>query len=269
MRTFGHWVTVSVKYAVGVFVIALGGQAHAISYVNGVSPLMSSSPAGTFDVGTHLPNYIAPTVTEGNGTLLDGTRVYFYDTNSSTDNAATADPFNLLVWQFGSAKDSVRLYTHQDHYSGGGVYDAFTASELLEYSVWGCNGGGGACTTEAEWTLLSDPTGFTDLASGNPNYTFAGTEPTTIYRQGSAEFGITNAYTQDFTFGAAYNFYGIRGSTIAMLADTADPELDALVAFNRVDFPNGGPDQVPEPSTLVLLSSGLAGLAALRKKART
>ena len=199
-------------------------------------------------------------MSDGNGTLLDGGRVYFYDDNS-TNNPSTATPFNLLVWEFGSARDSVRLYTHQDHYSGGAVNTDFLASEVLEYSVWGCNGAPGLCNTQAEWTLLSDPIAFTDVASGSPTYTFSGTDPATIYRGGSAEFGIVNAYTQDFTFGTAYNFYGIRGSTIAMIADTADPELDALVAFNRADV-----QPVPEPSTVILLGSGLAGLLAWRKR---
>lgn len=250
-----HGIQVSLTLAVALFA---GAEAGATSYLDGTSPLLSSSPAGTFDLGTHLPNYIGPTVQEGNGTLLDGTRVYFYDVNSST-GPATATPFNLLVWQFASPKDSVRLYTHQDHYFGGGVFDSFTASEVLEYSVWGCNGPTGGCKSQADWTLLSDPTGFSNLASGSPVYTFAGTEPTTIFRGGSAEFGLTNAYVQDFTFGTAYNYYAIRGSSIAMAANTADPELDAMVAFNRSSFPDPG-HPIPEPTTLLLLGSGLAGL---------
>ena len=62
--------------------------------------------------------------------------MYFFDADFRTDNPSTATPFNLLVWEFASAQDSVRLYTHQDHYFGGGVTDCFTASEVLEYSVW-------------------------------------------------------------------------------------------------------------------------------------
>src|SRR5207249_899347 len=140
------------------------------------------------------------------------------------------DPnFRLLVWQFPDAHDSVRLYTHQDHYGGGGVYGSM-AAEVLEYSVWGCNSSiaNSACQAQSGWTMLSDPTGYTDHGDGNPTYTFAGQEATTIYRGGSAEFGIVNAYVQDFTFTNSYNFFAIRGSTIAMAANTADPELDAM-----------------------------------------
>lgn len=251
-----------------LFIICgVSANSQATVYLDGVSPLLSASPPGTFDLGSHLPGYIGGTVgSAANGTNLDGNRVYFYDTNSSTDNPQTATPFNLLVWMFSEPKDSVRLYSHQDHVMDGYVNTTFDAAEVLEYSVWGCNGGIGDCTTQAEWVFLSDPTSFVDATGANiVTYSFAGIAPATIYRGGSAENGLINAYTQDFNFGTAYTYYGIRGSTIAMLENTADPELDALVAFNKVDFPGPG-GNIPEPSTLLLLGSGLLGLAGIRKR---
>jgi hypothetical protein len=190
-----------------------------------------------------------------------------FDVNSpNTPETASPRDFNLLVWQFANPKDSVRLYTHQDHYGGGPIpNDGFTANEVLEYSVWGCNGATGACKTSPEWTLLSDPTGYNFPVAGKPEYVFFGTPAAEIFRGGSTEFGLVNAYVQDFTFPTAYNFFAIRGSTIAMNANTADPELDAMVAFNRINVPLPGTG-IPEPMTVTLFGVGLAGLIAVRRR---
>jgi len=249
----------------GMAMLVVPNVHAAPTYLDGISPAVAASPPGTFDFGTFLPDYIGGTTEEGNGTLLDGGRVYFFDNLASTDNPATATPFNLLVWQFASAKDSLRLYTHQDHLSPDGLADTdFEAQDVMEYSVFGCNGATGACKTSGEWTLLSDVTAFADVASGKPTYTFSGTEPTTIYRGGSAEFGLVNAYTRDYTLGTAFNFFGMRSSTVSFVANDADPELDAVVAFNRIDFPDSG--TIPEPSTILLLGSGLLGFVAWRRR---
>ena len=238
--------------------------AQATTYLPGVSAPLSSYPAGTFDIGAHLPNYIGPSNgSAADGTNLDGQRAFIYDIDDpfGPNGAAAQADFHLLVWQYTSPKDSVRLYTHQDHYTGGPITDAFTSAEVLEYSIWGCNSSAaGGCKVQANWTMLSDPTGSVIGADG-PVYTFTGTAATTIFRGGSSEIGILNAYTQDYTFGSAYDFYAIRGSTQAMLQQTADPELDAMVAFNRVDVP-----PAPEPATYLMLGSGLLALRLLRRR---
>src|SRR5436190_2249579 len=78
-----------------VVLLATGAVANALPtvYDPGVSPLVSSYPAGTFDQGTHLANYIGASQEEGDGTALDGTRVYMFDVNDHlgvVDAAAAA-----------------------------------------------------------------------------------------------------------------------------------------------------------------------------------
>ena len=149
-----------------------------------------------------------------------------------------------MVYEFSAPKDSVRLYPSQDHYFGGPIGDGL-APEVMEYIVCGSLTGG---TNQSDWTLLSDPTGWSYPTSGKPEYTFAGASPAAeIFRGGSAEVGLANGYTQDYTFSSSYKFFGIRGSSIAMAAFTADPELDTMVAFNRRDLPvSGGTRGVPD-----------------------
>lgn len=250
---------------IGALALAAAVPASATVYLDGKSPLLSSYAPGTFDLGTHRPNFISGSNgSAADGTNLDGNRVYIEDINSADgpNGPAGQAAFRLLVWQFSSLKDSVRLYTHQDHYFGGPITDKGTAAEVLEYSIYGCNSSAaGGCTVQANWTFLSDPTDATITPDG-PVYTFAGAQAGNIFRGGSAEFGLINAYTQDYTFASSYDFFAIRGSTQAMRFQTADPELDAMVAFNRKDVPI-----VPEPSTYAMIGAGLLGLWAARRRA--
>ncbi len=100
-------------------------------------------------------------------------------------------PFAMMIWDMGAMYNSLRLYTHQDHYSGGPINDNFNGQDVMDYSVWGSNDGD-------NFVLLSDVIGL-NLNSGSPLYTFAGTEPSVVYRGGSAEHGITNAYTREYS----------------------------------------------------------------------
>ena len=104
----------------GAALLLAASPAAATVYVTGTTTPLSSYAPGTFDLGTHLPGYIGPTVgSSSDGTNLDGNRVYMFDINDPGGPNGTAGTasFNLLVWQFAATKDSVRLYTHQDHYN--------------------------------------------------------------------------------------------------------------------------------------------------------
>jgi hypothetical protein len=278
----------SVCLSAAAFIYCINAGAAPI-YVDGVSPLASASGL-TF--GTHLisgPHTSVAGVGGGglsaSGSVLDGGRTYIYDQGAQadlTDGVAQRGvaPFAMMVWDMGTPLNSLRLYTHQDHYSGGPVTDNFVGQDLMEYSVWGSHDGD-------NFALLSDVLGF-DLnggGPGKPTYTFSGTEPTVVYRGGSAEHGILNAYTREYVFGDPYRYYGIRTSQVSLTIPgggvDADPEIDAIAAFSAADRcrinpldpscrPSTTPDpSVPEPGTLVLLGLGALGLIRTIRTSRS
>ena len=251
--------------------IALGaGTAWAAPvYLDGVSTPLAACP--TCVVGSHLaegangsvPGLGGSGINAPAGSALDGARTYIYDRSypgfaAGTSIARSDAGFAMLVWDMGVAMNTMRLYTHQDHYFGGPITDPFVAQDVMEYSVWGSN-------DNVTFFLLSDVVGFNinGGGAGKPTYDFLGTEPSFIYRGGSPEFGILNAYTRDYTFAADYRWYGVRSSLISVefQPPDADPEIDAVVG-------NPGPIRVPEPGALGLIGFALAGLAALRRRRR-
>jgi hypothetical protein len=233
-------------------VMILGAaQVFAQFYDPGVSP----PPTAGHVFGDHLvaPQSHPSVAGSGGGGLsdagdvLDGARTYIYDFAGQADlTDGVADrgdtDFAMMIWDMGAPFNSMRLYTHQDHYSGGPITDNFTGQDVMEYSVWGSHDGD-------NFVLLSDVLAF-DLNGGGaglPTYTFAGTAPSIVYRGGSTEFGILNAYTREYVFPTDFRYYGI------------DPEIDAIAGFHTI---------VPEPCSGVLLSICLLGAVAGRWRKR-
>ena len=242
-------------------------QAFAITvYVDGLSPLLGSG----YVVGDHLVGGIHASVSgigpdgggiSNAGDILDGFRTYIWDKGAAGAIAAGTtsrgdSDFAMLIFDMGVPFDSMRLYTHQDHIFDDindgplDILTPFVAQDVMEYSVWGSNDGD-------NFVLLSDVIAF-DIDGdgiGKPTYTFSGTEPTVVYRGGSSELPAdppaVNAYTRDYTFDQSYQYYGIKSSTVSLVADDADPELDAVVGFNAVAI---GGEIIPIETTALLLA---------------
>jgi PEP-CTERM motif len=248
--------------------VGFASASAAPVYLDGPATLLAACP--TCVVGSHLAEGANGSVAgiggsginAAAGSVLDGQRTYIYDRGypgfpAGTSIARGSNGFAMMVWDMGVAMNTMRLYTHQDHYNGGPITDAFTAQDVMEYSVWGSN-------DNVNFFMLSDVTAF-DLTGGGvgkPTYTFEGAEPSFVYRGGSAEFGVINAYTRDYTFADNFRYYGIRSSLISVRASDADPEIDAIVG-------NPGPIRdVPEPGVLTLFGFGLAALGLIRRRSR-
>ena len=176
------------------------------------------------------------------GDALDNYRVYMWDYGYPNGT------FQMLKWDMGFATDFVRVYPDVEH--------ATVPWDYLQWSLWGSNA---PAENSSAWTLLWDPTtssGTTQatLEAATTNGSFLSAK---VYRYGTnlpvgtvlgEAFG--DAFTIDFTLADSYQYFGIRGSTIAL--NNQDPEINAVAT-------------IPLPGAVLL---GMLGLSVAGVKLR-
>ena len=239
--------------------------AHAAPiYSDGQSTPLAACP--TCVVGTHLAAGVNGSVAgvggsginAAAGSALNGQRTYTFDLGypgfSAGDSIARGSA-DFACWS-GTwvLRCSNALYT---------IRTITAAADITTLRRARCHG-------VSVWVATTTPTSFCfrchafDITRrrGKPTYKFEGTEPSFIYRGGSPESGVINAYTRDYTFGDDYRYYGVRSSLISVRAQDADPEIDAVVGNP------GAINIVPEPGSLALLGFGLLALSYVRRRIR-
>ena len=255
-------LVLSATASLALAVVASSTSLAATVYVAGAAPTAVSQGLtfGTIQLGGAHPS-VQGTGGGGafnfsvTGSTFDGTlanRVYMYDTSAGADladevaNRGDAN-FAMMIWDMGGLVNFLRIYPSQDH-----LNDSNAAADVVEQSLWVSADGD-------NFTLFSDIVSQSGGAFGTQTYGYGTTnEATTIYRGGSTEFGLQNAYTRDYNFGTAFRWIGIRTSSLGLSGADADPEIDAI-AGRLVPLPPAALSALP-------LLAGIAAMAFRRRR---
>lgn len=100
------------------------------------------------------------------------------------------------------------------------------------------------------------PDGYTSFSIG-----FPGSNPTSFFQIPASETEVNHAFFNfDIPTDATYTIRFTWANDFA--DDTGDPNLQIVSAF----FDNTGSAPIPEPTTMLLLGTGLLGLAGLKRR---